>query len=378
MTRLAAMAALALLLAGCAPLPTGEATPPASTAPADTPTPTAEAVLDGPVQPIGTPNSLVTDLTVPWSIVRLDSGSTFISERGTAIIKELTPGGEVRVMATIPGVSPNGEGGLLGLAVLDDKYLYAYVTAANDNRIVRFPLRGVPGNYSLDTTPGQVILAGIAKANNHDGGRIAFGPDGMLYATVGDAGVPDRAQDPASLNGKILRMGPIGAVPVDNPNPGSYVYSLGHRNPQGIAWDDDDQLWAAEFGQNTWDEFNRIQPGANYGWPLVEGVGNQSGFVDPIAVWPTSEASPSGLLYTRGTFFLAALRGQRIWAIYPNDTGGAQTVAWFVGEYGRIRDVAAGPEGTLWFITNNTSGQSDPRPGDDHLWQVSLDVIREG
>ena len=185
-------------------------------------------MLDGPVQPIGTPNSLVTDLTVPWSIVRLDSGSTFISERGTAIIKELTPGGEVRVMATIPGVSPNGEGGLLGLAVLDDKYLYAYVTAANDNRIVRFPLRGVPGNYSLDTTPGQVILAGIAKARTHDGGRIAFGPDGMLYATVGDAGVPDRAQDPASLNGKILRMSPIGAVPVDNPNPGSYVYSLGH------------------------------------------------------------------------------------------------------------------------------------------------------
>jgi len=378
MTRLAAMAALALLLAGCSPLPTGEATPPASTAQAATPTPTAEAVLDGPVQPIGTPNSLVTDLTVPWSIVRLDSGSTFISERGTAIIKELTPGGEVRVMATIPGVSPNGEGGLLGLAVLDDKYLYAYVTAANDNRIVRFPLRGVPGNYSLDTTPGQVILAGIAKARTHDGGRIAFGPDGMLYATVGDAGVPDRAQDPASLNGKILRMSPIGAVPVDNPNPGSYVYSLGHRNPQGIAWDDDDQLWAAEFGQNTWDEFNRIQPGANYGWPLVEGVGNQSGFVDPIAVWPTSEASPSGLLYTRGTFFLAALRGQRIWAIYPNDTGGAQTVAWFVGEYGRIRDVAAGPEGTLWFITNNTSEQGDPRPGDDHLWQVNLDVIREG
>ena len=378
MTRLATMAALALLLAGCAPLPTGEATPPASTAPADTPTPTAKAVLDGPVQPIGTPNSLVTDLTVPWSIVRLDSGSTFISERGTAIIKELTPDGEVRVMATIPGVSPNGEGGLLGLAVLDDKYLYAYVTAANDNRIVRFPLRGVPGNYSLDTTPGQVILAGIAKAHTHDGGRIAFGPDGMLYATVGDAGVPDRAQDPASLNGKILRMSPIGAVPVDNPSPGSYVYSLGHRNPQGIAWDDDDQLWAAEFGQNTWDEFNLIQPGANYGWPLVEGVGNQSGFVDPIAVWPTSEASPSGLLYTRGTFFLAALRGQRIWAIYPNDTGGAQTVAWFVGEYGRIRDVAAGPEGTLWFITNNTSEQGDPRPGDDHLWQVNLDVIREG
>ena len=128
------------------------------------------------------------------------------------------------------------------------------------------------------------MLAGLAKAGNHNGGRIAFGPDGMLYATVGDAG--DRRasrRTSASLNGKILRMTPTGGVPDDNPFPGSLVYSLGHRNPQGIAWDADGQLWAAEFGQNTWDEFNRIEAGGNYGWPVVEGAGGQSGFVDPVA-----------------------------------------------------------------------------------------------
>lgn len=378
MTRVIAIATLLLVLAGCAFLPPGDAmptptvTPTASASATPTPTPTPTPVADGPVHPVGTPASIIGDLRVPWSILRLESGSTLISERGTGRIKELTPNGEVRVMATIPGVTPRGEAGLLGLASLDDEYIYVYFTAATDNRIMRFPLLGEPGNYSLDTTPGQVILTGIRKERNHDGGRIKFGPDGMLYATAGDAGVPSRAQDPKSLNGKILRMTPIGAVPDDNPIPGSYVYSMGHRNPQGIAWDDKGRLWAAEFGQHTWDEFNRIVPGANYGWPIVEGVGHKPGYVDPVAVWSTRDASPSGLLYTQGTFFLASLRGQRIWAIYPRDQGGVRTVAYFVGQYGRIRDVAVADDGSLLFITNNTDGRGTPRKSDDHLWMVAL------
>jgi glucose/arabinose dehydrogenase len=368
----AAIAAM-VVLAGCT------ASPPSLVHPTQEPAPTATVDPNslGPVQPVGMPRVIASGLKAPWSILRLESGSTLISERDTAIVKEVQASGTIRDVGVIPGVVPNGEAGLLGLALLagDTTYLYAYFTASADNRIARFELLGGAGTYSLGD--GEVIFTGIAKAGNHDGGRIKFGPDGMLYATAGDAGQSARAQDPNSLNGKILRMTPAGKVPTDNPMTGSYVYSMGHRNPQGIAWDDSGQLWAAEFGQNTWDEFNRIEPGANYGWPIVEGIGTDARFVNPVYQWPTSDASPSGLVFTRGTFFLAALRGQRVWAIYPNQNP-VSVVAWFVGTYGRIRDVAAGPNGTLWFITNNTDGRGSPGDGDDKLWEVRLNVLDEG
>jgi glucose/arabinose dehydrogenase len=168
-----------------------------------------------------------------------------------------------------------------------------------------------------------------------------------------------------------------GEIPADNPSD-SLVYSMGHRNPQGIAWDTHGQLWAAEFGQQTWDEFNRIEAGGNYGWPVVEGKSDNPAYINPVAQWPTNDASPSGLAFTRGTFFLAALRGQRLWVMYPLSAGGVDPVAYFTGEYGRIRDVTAGPDGSLWFITNNTDGRGTPGPDDDRLWQVRLDVMREG
>jgi glucose/arabinose dehydrogenase len=190
--------------------------------------------------------------------------------------------------------------------------------------------------------------------------------------------VPDRAQDPSNLNGKILRMTPEGAVPADNPFTGSLVYSLGHRNPQGLAWDDAGQLWAAEFGQNTWDEVNRIEAGGNYGWPVVEGQGGVAGYVDPVVQWPTSEASPSALTYVDGTFFLAALRGARVWALYPTADGGLDPVAWFTGEFGRIREVLPAADGSLWFVTNNTDGRGDPAPDDDRILSVRLTPLVEG
>lgn len=365
MTRIVAAAALLVLLAGCTALPQSP------------PLPTSTQSIDGPgpVQPVGTPTELAKGLKAPWSVVPLQSGSTLISERDTAVVKELTVEGELRDVGTIPGVEPEGEGGLLGIAVLDGEWLYAYFTSASDNRIARFPLEGEAGSYSLGEA--EVILDGIDKAGNHNGGRIKFGPDGMLYATVGDAGDPDRAQDVDSLNGKILRMSPIGEVPDDNPFGDSLVYSMGHRNPQGLTWDDNGQLWAAEFGQDTWDELNRIEAGENYGWPIVEGISDQGGFVSPVAEWATGDASPSGLVYTRGVFFLAALRGERLWVIYPT-ANGVDSVAYFTGEYGRIRDVVAGPDGDVWFITNNTDGRGDPREGDDRLWEVRLDVLQEG
>jgi glucose/arabinose dehydrogenase len=265
-----------------------------------------------------------------------------------------------------------GEGGLLGLAVMGDQ-LYAYLTAADDNRIVRMDLTGEAGSLSLGQP--EEVLTGLAKAGNHNGGRIAFGPDGMLYATVGDAGQPPRAQDEDSLNGKVLRMTPAGDVPDDNPFGDSLVYSMGHRNPQGLTWDDSGRLFAAEFGQDTWDELNLIEAGGNYGWPVVEGIADDDAYIDPVAQWTTDEASPSGLLFTRGTLFMAALKGEAVWAIYPGQYGSS---AWFPGEFGRIRDVIAGPEGTLWFLTNNTDGRGDPVENDDRLLEVRLDVFREG
>ncbi len=370
-----ATAIAALALAGCS-------SPSETAIPNRTPLPSATLGTGvGPVTPAGAPTVLATDLTSPWSIVPLHSGSALISERDTAKVVELTADGAVRTVDTISGVAHGGEGGLLGLAVVEDgngTTLFAYFTSETDNRIVRMPLRGSAGNYELGAP--KPILTGLAKAGNHNGGRIAIGPDGKLYATVGDAGDPQRSQDLASLNGKILRMNLDGSVPADNPFPGSLVYTLGHRNPQGLAWDSDGQLWASEFGQNTWDEFNRIEAGRNYGWPLVEGMGGKAGFVDPVLQWSTSEASPSGLAFVRGTFFMAALRGARLWAIYPGAGEGAQpdSQAWFTGEFGRLRDAVASPAGDLWVLTNNTDGRGSPREGDDKVLQIHLVPLNEG
>ena len=354
--RIAALSLALLLLAGCAtaPIRTPSATPVPNT-------PAAEAGQ----------REIVSGLSAPWSVLRLESGSTLISERDGGIIREITADGSVRDVATVAGAVHEGEGGLLGLET-DGQYLYAYFTTANDNRVERWPLEGGPGTYALGE--GTVILEGLAKAGNHNGGRIKVGPDGDLYVTVGDAGDPGRAQDVASPNGKILRIELDGGIPADNPFPGSPVYSMGHRNPQGLAWDDDGQLWAAEFGQDTWDEFNRIEAGGNYGWPIVEGIAGDPEFIDPVVQWATDDASPSGLAYADGMFYLASLRGQRLWVIDPDGTA----VPALVGTYGRLRDVVPGPDGTVWILTNNTDGRGDPRAGDDRLVQVPTNVVARG
>jgi glucose/arabinose dehydrogenase len=379
--------ALALTLAGCAPggpAPVPSAVP----QPSASESPTGSGAPAGPVQPVGQPTVIASGLTTPWSILRLDArltaadddgtASTLISQRDDGVIKELTASGTVRDAGTVTRVVHAGEGGLLGLEAWyegETTWIYAYYTSATDNRIVRMQLGGTPGHYSLGAQ--QDILTGLAKAGNHDGGRLKVGPDKHLYATVGDAGQGSRAQDRNSLNGKILRMNLDGSVPDDNPFPGSLVYTLGHRNPQGIAWDSEGRMWASEFGQNTWDELNIISPGQNYGWPIHEGIADADGYVNPVKQWTTAEASPSGLAIVNDSLFLAALRGQRLWAIYPGPES-VEAVSWFEGTYGRLRDAVPGPNGTLWVLTNNTDGRGSPRQGDDRLLQIQLGGAREG
>jgi glucose/arabinose dehydrogenase len=335
-----------------------------------TPAPDPSGEELGTVAPNGELELLVTGLRTPWSIAPLPTGSTLISERDTARVIELMPNGETRVVGTVAGVVPGGEGGLLGIAARDTgtPYLYAFFTSGSDNRIVRMPLTGAPGTYALGAV--EVLISGIPKARTHNGGRLAFGPDGMLYATTGDAQQTALSQDRSSLAGKILRLTPDGDVPAGNPFSGSYVYSLGHRNPQGIVFDRTGQLWAAEFGQNTWDELNRIEPGSNYGWPVVEGIGGLAGYVDPVQQWATSEASPSGLGIVGDTLFLASLRGQRLWAIDLDDP--SVSTAYFVRELGRLRDAVSAGDGTLLIITSNTDANGRPGPDDDRLIVVRL------
>jgi glucose/arabinose dehydrogenase len=318
---------------------------------------------------------LATGLEVPWGLTFLPTGEALVGERNSGRIYRIpADGGERTLVGTVPGVVPDGEGGLLGLAVdplfIHDSFVYAYLTAEADNRIIRFRLTpGEPEVYDV-----EVVLDGIAKASNHDGGALAFGPDGMLYAGVGDAGEPARAQNPASLNGKILRMDPLGNAPTEdlNPDPGSLVWSMGHRNVQGLAWDPRGRLWATEFGQDTFDEVNLIEPGGNYGWPEVEGAGDDPAYVDPVVTWSTDEASPSGLAIAGETLYVGALRGERLWTIPMSGDGLGRPAAVLDGQYGRLRNVQVAPDGSLWITTSNRDGRGDPDDDDDRVLRLDL------
>lgn len=379
----AALAVLALTTAGCsqggdevtvdidepsssAASPSQSGSGSASATPTQTPTSTPPS--DGEPEVVET---VATGLVAPWGLAFLPDGNAVVTERDTA--KVLLVGGdaphEVTELGTIGEAAPQGEGGLLGVAVSPtfdrDRLLYFYVSTDRDNRIVT--ARYDKGGISR-TNP---ILTGIPLGSIHDGGRIAFGPDGYLYASTGETGEPDLAQDPDSLGGKILRVTKRGKPVPLNPN-ADEIYSLGHRNVQGLAWTDDGRLWASEFGQNTFDELNRIESGGNYGWPAFEGEGGTAdGFIDPQAVWGTDVASPSGLAFADGALWMAALRGNRLWRIQLDSEGDAeQPQAYFVGEYGRMRTVVTAPDGSLWLTTSNQDGRGVPNDGDDRILRV--------
>lgn len=341
--------------------------------------PSSPATRSAPTEPASGPptptvaDTVATGLTSPWGLAFLPGGGALVSERDTALVKLIGPTGEVSTVGTVPGVdtTSTSEGGLLGIALHpdfpDQPYLYAYLTAADDNRVVRMTY----ADGELGTP--EVLLDGIPKAENHNGGRLAFGPDGMLYATTGDATEGGNAPDPDSLGGKILRLTPGGDPAPGNPDPGSPVWTSGHRNVQGIAWDDDDNLWASEFGQDTWDELNLIAAGNNYGWPRYEGSANVPGFVDPDVQWRPDEASPSGVAYADGAIWVAGLGGERLWRV---EVDGSQVIgqpeAFLTGDYGRLRTVMAAPDGSLWLTTSNTDGRGEPADDDDRILRITL------
>lgn len=351
--------------------------PGASAGAAATPTATAEAPTatgdQASTRAVGNPTNVVTGLNTPWSVVFLPGGDALVSERA-GVIKRIAKGSKrATTVARVPGVVEGGEGGLLGLAVsptyAKDRLVYAYFTSARDNRIVRFRVTA-----STRSIQPRTVLTGLAKAQIHNGGRIAFGPDGKLYAGVGDTGDTSLAQDRTKQNGKILRMNPDGSVPSDNPFEGSRVWSLGHRNVQGLAFDRAGRLWAAEFGQNTRDEVNLISKGKNYGWPIVEGTGDtQDGrFTNPQVTWSTDVSSPSGVAVVGSRLYVAGLGGERLWDVPLRGAKAGKPVARFVGRYGRIRAVTAAPDGSLWMGTSNRDGRGSPKSGDDRILRVPV------
>jgi glucose/arabinose dehydrogenase len=301
-------------------------------------------------------------LQLPWSTVFLPDGTAIISERDSTQLKSVKDG-TVTPLGKVPGVVPGGEGGLLGLALSPDfsadHFLYLYFTAASDNRVARLRLNQANPAGSLELGQPEIVFAGIPKASTHNGGRIRFGPDGYLYVGTGDSQRRDQPQDRNALGGKILRITRDGKPAPGNPFGDNPVYSLGHRNVQGLDWDDAGRLWSSEFGPDVNDELNLIQPGGNYGWPDVTGAPGRPGFLDAKVVWPsTADSSPSGLEIVGNTAYLGALRGERLWTVPLDGENAGHPVSYFTRKFGRIRDVSLAPDGRLWMLTNNQNPDS--------------------
>jgi glucose/arabinose dehydrogenase len=313
--------------------------------------------------PASAVRTVASGLRVPWSVAFLPDGTALVTERNSARILSVTPDGKVTEVQRLSEPRPRGEGGLLGIAVspsyATDKWVYLYYTTATDNRIARLHLG----------QPPEPVLTGIPGGDFHAGGRLAFGPDGMLYAGTGETYyTPDLAQDRRSLGGKVLRLTPDGKPAPGNPFGDSPVWSMGHRNVQGLAFDTRGRLFASELGFHEYDELNLIEPGRNYGWPIVEGPGNDRRFTNPVATWhPTSVASPSGIAVVGVRVYVACLAGKRLYRV---GLDGRNLEALLLQRYGRLRDVVVAPDGALWVLTSNRDGRGQPAVEDDRILRV--------
>ncbi|MGC4816961.1 PQQ-dependent sugar dehydrogenase [Micromonospora sp. DT63] len=327
--------------------------------------------------PVCTVRQVTTDTDVPWGLVTLPDGTVLYNRRDAHDIIHLNPTtGTKTTVGTVPNVqSTDGEGGLLGLAIsssfASDRWLYIMHTSPSDNRIVRIKME----NDRLTTASEQVLLSGIRRNKYHNGGRLRFGPDGKLYASTGDAQNGAYAQDRSSLEGKILRLNPDGGVPSDNPF-GNYVWSYGHRNPQGLAFDSQGRLWEQEFGNSIMDETNLITRGGNYGWPACEGTSGTcgtAGYIAPARTYPTAEGSCSGIAIVRDALYVACARGTRMYRAVISGSSLTNVQTYFSGTYGRLRTVEPAPDGGLWLTTTNTGDKdSTPNNSNERVLHVTL------
>ncbi|NUQ91213.1 MAG: PQQ-dependent sugar dehydrogenase [Glycomyces artemisiae] len=373
----AAAAAAAFTLASCS---FGEPPEPETGEPPNLPTPSG-----APESPATFMDVVAEGLDVPWGLDFLPDGTAIVGERTGRLLQiPIAADGtaDEPVELRTVDVDDTGEGGLLGIAVSpnydDDHAVYVYYTSGDDNRIVRI-------DPTSDAAP-EPVLTGIPSSDHHNGGALEFGPDGFLYAATGDAGDDAAAQDPDSLGGKILRITTDGAPADGNPDPASPVYSLGHRNIEGLAWNAAGELYATEFGQDIADEVNRIEPGANYGWPYYEGPGGDPKYTDPVLTWEPFKGSCAGAVFLEDSLVTACLRGQRLW-IAQFDSSGAvagEPQAAVVSEFGRLRSVAMGPDGMLWVTTSNRDGRCVEERGctaneaDDRIIRFSTSYAAQG
>ncbi|WP_404457497.1 PQQ-dependent sugar dehydrogenase [Oceanobacillus kapialis] len=311
---------------------------------------------------------LATNLDVPWAIEK-HAGNVYVSERPGAIVT-ITDDGQVRKPVELEAdLSQQPEAGLLGLAFPDNftetNTAFAYYSYQEGGFYYQRVVQLEENEDAWQEV--STILDEIPGGQVHQGGRIKIGPDEKLYVTTGDGSVPENAQDLESLAGKILRINQDGSVPQDNPFQDSYVYSYGHRNPQGLAWDENGTLYATEHGSNAYDEINQIEPAGNYGWPEIRGDETQENMITPVVHSGEETWAPSGMSPLHGSFFFASLRGESLNRFNPQNN----TVSTVLSDLGRIRDVYAVENG-LYVITNNTDGRGTPSEEDDQLIFLEL------
>jgi len=314
-----------------------------------------------------------TNLKVPWEIAFLPTGEMIITERDG----ELVIFGKSQVRIPIKDVFQEEESGLMGMALHPDfsynNWIYLYYTSKPNskflNQVVRYKL------FNNKLSEKKVIIEYIPGKEHHDGGRIAFGPDGYLYITTGDATNEESAQDLNLLSGKILRLKDDGAIPEDNPF-NSAVYSYGHRNPQGLAWDDAGRLWATEHGPSGappgYDEVNLIEKGKNYGWPDILGTQTRNGMVTSVINSGITDTwAPAGMAFWNRRFFFGGLRGESLYEAILQDDGSLVLKKHFTNKYGRIRAVVLGRDDYLYISTSNLDGRGNDREGDDKILKIN-------